>query len=194
MYNGNYKERHHIIPRCVGGSNDGNNLVELSFREHYIAHMMLFIECDNIKVKCAVWRMSNSRNKGLIFPSEYNANKVWWINNIAKRKHTEAHNAKIGLANRGSTRPDLAAYNIATKKGVPRSEASIRKQSLTNMGAGNPNSKRVRNIDTGEIFLTLLDAANSVLGSKSGLCCYLRYNTDTNKTYRGFRWEYVDKK
>ena len=30
-----YKEKHHIIPKCVGGTNDKENLVELTAREHF---------------------------------------------------------------------------------------------------------------------------------------------------------------
>lgn len=37
-----YKETHHIVPRSFGGSNDQNNLVNLTAREHYIAHMLLW--------------------------------------------------------------------------------------------------------------------------------------------------------
>lgn len=36
-----YTEKHHIIPRCLGGSDDENNLVNLSGREHFIAHRLL---------------------------------------------------------------------------------------------------------------------------------------------------------
>lgn len=36
-----YKEVHHIIPRCLGGSNKVDNLVELTAREHYVAHLLL---------------------------------------------------------------------------------------------------------------------------------------------------------
>jgi hypothetical protein len=36
-----YKEKHHIVPRCMGGSNKSHNLVELTAREHYIAHLLL---------------------------------------------------------------------------------------------------------------------------------------------------------
>lgn len=35
-------ETHHIIPRSLGGSNDDANLVNLTLREHYIAHLLLF--------------------------------------------------------------------------------------------------------------------------------------------------------
>lgn len=34
-------EVHHIIPTCVGGTDDKDNLVKLTFREHYIVHYML---------------------------------------------------------------------------------------------------------------------------------------------------------
>lgn len=34
-------EIHHIVPICMGGSNDGSNLVKLTFREHYIVHWLL---------------------------------------------------------------------------------------------------------------------------------------------------------
>ena len=33
-----YKERHHIVPRCMGGTNDNDNLIDLYAEEHYIAH------------------------------------------------------------------------------------------------------------------------------------------------------------
>jgi hypothetical protein len=36
-----YKEKHHIIPKCIGGTNDNENLVELTAREHYICHKLL---------------------------------------------------------------------------------------------------------------------------------------------------------
>lgn len=36
-----YKERHHIIPKCLGGSNERSNLVELTAEEHYLAHQLL---------------------------------------------------------------------------------------------------------------------------------------------------------
>ena len=36
-----YGENHHIIPKCLGGSNKKENLVRLTAREHYIAHLLL---------------------------------------------------------------------------------------------------------------------------------------------------------
>ena len=38
---GEYFEIHHKVPKSLGGSNDKNNLVNLTAREHYIAHLLL---------------------------------------------------------------------------------------------------------------------------------------------------------
>lgn len=34
-------EIHHVLPRCLGGSDESTNLVKLTYREHYIAHWLL---------------------------------------------------------------------------------------------------------------------------------------------------------
>lgn len=38
---GRYYERHHIIPKCMNGGNDLDNLVLLTLREHFICHLLL---------------------------------------------------------------------------------------------------------------------------------------------------------
>jgi hypothetical protein len=38
---GIYSEVHHIIPRSLGGGDDKENLVALSYREHFLAHWLL---------------------------------------------------------------------------------------------------------------------------------------------------------
>lgn len=36
-----YVEKHHILPRCIGGGNQKNNLVFLTAREHFVAYRFL---------------------------------------------------------------------------------------------------------------------------------------------------------
>jgi len=36
-----YCERHHIVPRCMNGSDDKTNIVKLTPDEHYTAHLLL---------------------------------------------------------------------------------------------------------------------------------------------------------
>jgi len=59
-----YKEKHHIIPKCLGGNNNKENLVELTSREHFLCHMLLCeIYPKNIKLYQALWLMSTNKNK-----------------------------------------------------------------------------------------------------------------------------------
>ena len=55
-----YSEKHHIIPRSIGGSDDKENLVFLSAREHFVAHQLLVkIYFYNQKLIFALRRMKN---------------------------------------------------------------------------------------------------------------------------------------
>ena len=40
-----YKEKHHIVPRCMGGDDNEINLVTLTPEEHYVAHQLLVKMC-----------------------------------------------------------------------------------------------------------------------------------------------------
>lgn len=54
-----YTEKHHIIPKCLGGSNDKCNIVRLTAREHFIAHWILTkIYPKNRKLKYAFSMMT----------------------------------------------------------------------------------------------------------------------------------------
>lgn len=41
MGSGAYVESHHIVPRSLGGTDDPANLVNLTYREHYLIHWIL---------------------------------------------------------------------------------------------------------------------------------------------------------
>ena len=58
-----YHERHHIVPKCCGGTNNKDNLIDLFAREHFIAHKLLAEENpDNKKLVYAWWAMSVQTN------------------------------------------------------------------------------------------------------------------------------------
>lgn len=46
-----YTERHHIIPKSLGGSNKDKNLVNLTAKAHYICHLLLIRMCLDTKDK-----------------------------------------------------------------------------------------------------------------------------------------------
>jgi hypothetical protein len=57
-----YKEKHHILPKSMGGSNDKSNIVELTAKEHYLAHLLLYKIYNNIEMHNSLWFMSNGKN------------------------------------------------------------------------------------------------------------------------------------
>lgn len=57
-----YFEQHHILPRSMGGSDEKNNLVLLTTREHYIAHALLYHIYKNSQMAYAWNMMSKSSN------------------------------------------------------------------------------------------------------------------------------------
>lgn len=60
-----YTEKHHILPKCIGGTDDDFNLVIMPVRYHIVAHMLLAkIYPDNGKLHHAVHLMlTGDRNK-----------------------------------------------------------------------------------------------------------------------------------
>jgi hypothetical protein len=53
-------EKHHILPKCLFQDKifGGVNIINLTHREHFIAHLLLLMCCpDNFKLKCAVYSM-----------------------------------------------------------------------------------------------------------------------------------------
>lgn len=102
-----YSEKHHIIPRCLGGTNEASNLVSLTPEEHYICHLLLVkIYPGNVGLVRAAMFLTSSSND-----SPRNNKMYGWL----KRKYSESI--------KGSGNPN---YNgIARKKyieehGIPK--------------------------------------------------------------------------
>lgn len=60
-----YGENHHIIPSSLGGSNDNCNLVRLSYREHFICHVLLY-RIFKERAKNPVLREKDKRKNALM--------------------------------------------------------------------------------------------------------------------------------
>jgi len=55
-----YTEKHHIIPKSLGGSNEPDNIVLLSARQHFICHWLL---TKMVSDKKATYKMANAFNR-----------------------------------------------------------------------------------------------------------------------------------
>ena len=109
-----YNESHHIIPRCMGGSDEKENLVNLTAREHFICHRLLVqIHPDNNKLKFALWAMCNMKSKrqSRYVPSSrvYESIKIEVIKLISEKKKgvklSEEHKRKTSETLKGRKRP-----------------------------------------------------------------------------------------
>lgn len=85
-----YCESHHIIPKSLGGSNEKDNMVNLTAREHYIAHKLLTkMTTGNSKTKMfwAFHRIIHSKNSNFKINSKnYERFRVQW-SYFAKENH-----------------------------------------------------------------------------------------------------------
>lgn len=90
-----YHERHHILPKCMGGTDVENNLIDLYAREHFIAHKLLADEHpDEEKLIYALWCMSNIKNEHTfnryeLTPEEYEEAKIVFVKLQSKRQSGE---------------------------------------------------------------------------------------------------------
>ena len=59
-----YTEKHHILPKCMGGSNEIENICILTAREHFLCHMLLCeIHPKEYKLKHALFLMAVGKQK-----------------------------------------------------------------------------------------------------------------------------------
>jgi|AntAceMinimDraft_18_1070375.scaffolds.fasta_scaffold08245_2 hypothetical protein len=108
-HNGIYYENHHILPKCLSGTNDDYNLVLLTGREHFVCHKLLTkLYPDNRKIALAFHKMSFSKKEGYKISSrdfERARELISEIpvseetkNKIRGRKHTKEEREKISKA------------------------------------------------------------------------------------------------
>lgn len=65
---GGYVEKHHIVPRSMGGTNEKSNIVKLTFRKHFLAHWLLTKCTDGIDRKKMLKAVGMMRgNRGDLF-------------------------------------------------------------------------------------------------------------------------------
>ena len=152
-----YTENHHIIPKSMGGSNEKCNMVILTAREHYIAHLLL-TKCVIEKFKPVMMSayimmaLVKDKNQQRIFKVNSRLFEVRKIEADAYKrefKHTEEAKFKISQKLKGISKPvftDIHRQNIskghlgqvAWNKGLTNlpttSDAQKRAVSIVNKG------------------------------------------------------------
>ena len=65
-----YFEAHHIVPRSMGGSDDADNMINLTARQHFVAHWMLARAMGGSAAR-AFFMMSNFGKYGTVNSTTY---------------------------------------------------------------------------------------------------------------------------
>ena len=154
---GVYFERHHVIPRSLGGGDDPSNLVNVTAREHFIAHLLL-TKCyegqERVKMLHAFGMMSRMRNltsgqyeacRKAISEARKNASpetlakmsesqrgeKGFWYG----KNHSEETKLKMSVAKKGKRKTSEHAINISkARKGMKFTEEHKAKISSSKTG------------------------------------------------------------
>lgn len=89
-----YSERHHIVPRTLGGSDEAANLIRLTPEDHYFAHLLLAKIHGGNLWSCVLLLTGRRRYNT---PWAEVVGKTRYGYGLARRKHAEKERLKDGL-------------------------------------------------------------------------------------------------
>lgn len=140
-----YTERHHVIPRCLGGSDVKSNIVILTAEEHYLAHLLLVkMNPDNHGLVRAAMMMSGQSSRFLHRSNKFygwlrRKHSVWMKNRNVSRESIEKGAAKnrlkvrtaefkaaVGAFHTGRTRPPETGKKISAAAKKRMADPKIR--------------------------------------------------------------------
>ena len=129
-----YVEKHHIIPKCFGGSNSEKNIATLTYREHFLAHWLLtkfYVGVKRRSMLCAFSMMScRISGRGHRIASwQYALIRKAGVDAGRGKIMSKASIRKIRLANLGSKRSievrkrmSIARIGNQNRKGIKHSK------------------------------------------------------------------------
>lgn len=144
----NYQERHHIVPRSWGGENSLDNLIYLYPEEHFYAHKLLALEnLEDTSMQCAWWMMGRKNKNGGTYatPEEYALARNNFIKSFSGPNNPNYQTTRVN----GENNPMYGKHCSDHCKALLSEQLS---------GGKNPAAKRVRCIETNEVFECMNDA------------------------------------
>lgn len=153
-----YTEKHHIIPKSLGGGNDKSNLVTLTAREHYIVHWLLFKIHRNQEMAFAWHRMTHGKKSvkryvSHTFPYARKARVAYVSAMLKGKKLTDEHKSKLRAAKHGKTYAEIGRgesslkgrklseshrAKLALRPGHKHTDEAKLKCSVSKLGENNP--------------------------------------------------------
>ena len=108
----NYVEKHHVIPRSLGGVDKKENMVYLKADDHFRCHQLLVemtADVDNGKMWNALWRMMNKQSRTQQREYTFSSDEY----KTARINHARAHSKFMS----GENNPFFGkVHSVETKK------------------------------------------------------------------------------
>ncbi len=151
-----YHERHHIIPKCLGGSNEEENLIDLFAKEHFIAHKLLAQENpDNNSLvfawTCMAFPNNSVQKRYEATPEEYEEARIFCHEAMSGENHPMygKHHTQESREKMSISKKDM--YNGKNNPffGKKHSQENVEKMKGTHSGKDNPKSRPVYCIELG---------------------------------------------
>jgi len=126
-----YTEKHHIIPKSLGGSNSKSNLAILTAREHFICHWLLTkmttgpSRAKMIYALCCIIQQRNlyQQDRLKITSRKYEKIRILIGENLKSRVFSDDYRQKLKNSAPRLPRSEEVKRKISeAKKGIPRSE------------------------------------------------------------------------
>ena len=178
-----YHETHHIVPKCMGGSNDEENLIDLFAREHFEAHRLLALENPNVQGLVYAWfRMSFGKNQDrithIVTPEEYEEVRLACAR-VTSEKMKGENNYNYGKHLDEETKRKISK----TLKGRKRSKESIEKTAKAHIGMKHSIDTKIKMSESakGRTFST--ETKKKMSDAKSGekSVWYGKHHTEASK-------------
>jgi hypothetical protein len=130
---GIYFERHHIIPKCLGGTDEPENIVSLTPEEHYVAHQLLVkINKGHQGLAFAVLRMTTHTGNGRAGNKAYGWIRKQLAETQRGRKMSDEARANMSKAQKGLkknlTPEGLERRKLALKSRIDSEETREKKR------------------------------------------------------------------
>lgn len=133
-----YVERHHIVPKSLGGSNRKDNLVKLTAREHFVCHWLLTKMTEG-KARSKMWL---ALSKMCVISGTHRRHQVSSRQYSQIRKQAGKANSGVNSATYGRKRPadeqlrinETRAANRALQPPYKHTEDSKKKIGIANTG------------------------------------------------------------
>lgn len=145
-----YYENHHIIPSCMGGSDDSSNRVLLTAQEHYIAHKCLYYsaktEDEKYRHFCALLRFIGVEAHN-VTAREYAFLRERQSTLQSKRISGKTH-TKEARSNMSEAQLKRYAKTPSHWNGAKHTDETKKKMSKSQAGENNPQYGKSRSAET----------------------------------------------